>query len=119
MKRTGPTNQHLKNLVDELRDLASKQNAKIWYRIANDLEKSTRQRRVVNLSRINRFVKDNESIIVPGKVLGSGILEHKVTVAAFNFSKSAVDKIKKNGSCLSIKELIEKNPKGKGVRIIG
>ena len=119
MKRTGPTNQQLRKLVDDLRDLASKDNTKIWTRIANDLEKSTRNRRVVNLSRINRFVKENESIIVPGKVLGSGILDHKVTVAAFNFSKSAVEKINKNGSCLSIKELIEKNPTGKGIRIIG
>tara|TARA_B100000315_G_C14311484_1_gene466577 strand:+ start:276 stop:635 length:360 start_codon:yes stop_codon:yes gene_type:complete len=119
MKRKGATNLQLRNLVKELRDLSSKQNVKIWDRIANDLEKATRQRRIVNLSRINRFVKENESIIVPGKVLGSGVLDHKVTVAAFNFSKSAVEKISKVGACLTIKELIEKNPQGKGIRIIG
>lgn len=119
MKRTGPTNPQLRKLIMELRDLASKQNVKIWSRIADDLEKPTRQKRIVNLSRINRFVKENESIIVPGKVLGSGALDHKVTIAAFNFSRSAINKIKKVGNYLTIEELIQKNPQGKGIRIIG
>lgn len=119
MKRTGPTNQQLKSLISKLRELSSRENAKIWGRIADDLEVSSRDRRVVNLSRINIFVSDNESIIVPGKVLGSGLLDHKVNVAAFNFSKSAIEKINKVGSCMTIDELIQKNPKGKGIRIIG
>ena len=37
---------------------------------------------------------DGDVIVVPGKVLGTGDLNRKVTVAAFSFSKSAVEKIR-------------------------
>lgn len=120
MKQTGPTNVYLKQLITELRKESSTQSAKIWSRIADDLSKSTRQRRIVNLSRINRNTKADEVVIVPGKVLGTGILEHGVTIAAFAFSESAKERIKQaNGKCLTIQELVKQNPKGKAVRIIG
>jgi len=56
---------------------------------------------------------------VPGKVLGTGELNKKITVAAYTFSEQAVQKINAKGKCLSIKELVEKNPKGNKVRIMG
>src|SRR3989344_3895079 len=119
VKRTGPTNVQTVALIQLLRKHASEQNVNLWRRIADDLEMSTRQRREVNLFRIDKHTKDNEAIIVPGKVPGPGDLGHKVTVAAFNFSQSAVEKIRKaNGVCLTIPELLQKNPKGQNVRII-
>ena len=67
-----------------------------------------------------RFTKPNEIIIVPGKVLGSGSLNHSLTVAAFSFSESAREIIEQaKGKCLTIKELVQKNPKAKDVKIIG
>lgn len=120
VKRTGPTNIQTIALIQLLRKQSSEQNVNLWRRIADDLEMSTRSRREVNLFRINIHTKDNEMIIVPGKVLGTGDLQHKVTVAAFNFSQSAMEKIKKaNGVCLTIPEMLQKNPKGQNVRIIG
>jgi ribosomal protein L18E len=50
-KRTGPTNIHLQQLVRELKKLSTKEKAPIWKRIAEDLAKSTRQRREVNIAR--------------------------------------------------------------------
>ena len=120
MKRTGPTNNHLRELISRLKELSAKQKAPIWKRIAEDLEASTRDRRVVNLSRINRFSKDNDLIVVPGKVLSSGNLDKKVTVAAWDFSEMAKKKIKDaNSKAMAIEELLDNNPKGKGVKIIG
>lgn len=120
MKHTGPTNQYLQELISELRKESSMQSADVWSRIAADLSKPTRQRRIVNLSRINRFTKPNETIIVPGKVLGSGALNHSLVVAAYSFSDSAKERIKEaKGKCITIKELVKQNPKGKDVRIIG
>lgn len=84
-----------------------------------DLEKPSRNRRAVNLFKIEKYAKENETIIVPGKVLGTGELTKKVTVVAFNFSDSAFKKIKEKGSVVSIEELLKSNPKGKKVRIIG
>ena len=120
MKHTGPTTLELRKLIVELRKLANKQKVNLWKRIAMDLEKPTRQRRVVNLSRINRFTKPQETIIIPGKVLGTGMLEHGVTIAAFAFSGTSKQKIEEaKGKAIIITELLKQNPKGKDVRIIG
>ncbi|PIN81165.1 50S ribosomal protein L18e [Candidatus Woesearchaeota archaeon CG10_big_fil_rev_8_21_14_0_10_30_7] len=119
MKKTGPSNKNVQLLIEELKKDSNNQKADIWKRIAKDLEKSTRQRRVVNISRINRFTKENETVIVPGKVLGSGELNHVVTVAALSFSNGAKQIIEQKGKCLTIQELLKNNPKGKDVRIIG
>lgn len=118
--RTGPTNQNLKILIQDLKKLSTDSNTLIWKRLAVDLEKPTRQRRVVNLSRINNYTKDNDTIVVPGKVLGSGLLDHKITIAAYNFSSSALDKINRSKSkAISIRELMKENIKAKKVKIIG
>ena len=120
MKRTGPSNKHLKALIQELRKESSTQKAGLWKRIADDLEKPTRRRREVNISRINRNTKANETVIVPGKVLGTGTLGHALVIAAWSFSEGAKKRIQESkGKVLSIPELLKQNPKGKDVRIIG
>jgi len=120
MKRTGPTNPILNDLISELKKRSIEQDANLWKRIAEDLEKPTRQRRAVNLSRISRHTKENETIVVPGKVLGSGTLDHKLTIAALNFSQGALDKIIKAGAkVVALDEISKESPKGKRIRIIG
>jgi len=116
MKRTGPTNPHLKELIRELKTLSIKEKVNIWKAIAKELEKPARKRRKVNLYKINKFTKENETAIIPGKVLSLGHLDKKITVAAFQFSEAAKKKIH---STISINELMHKNPKGKNIRIIG
>lgn len=120
VKRTGTTNPHLKNLIVELKKKAIVDSAPLWKRLATDLEKPTRNKRIVNLSRINRSAKENETVIVPGKVLGSGAIDHKVTVVAFAFSDGAVEKLKEQKcDMISISDFMNKNPKTSEVRIIG
>jgi large subunit ribosomal protein L18e len=120
MKRTGTTNKYLKELIGELKKLSIEEKVAIWKRVAVDLEKPTRQRRIVNLSSINRYTKDGEVIVVPGKVLGTGNIDHKITVAAQSFSDSAKKVIEDaKGKAITIKQLVKDNPKGKNVRIIG
>ena len=115
MKRTGPTNLELKKLIVELKEASVTNKVDIWDAVARELEKSTRQRRAVNVYKLNRVTKPKETVVVPGKVLGTGDVDHEVTVAAFQFSSSARSKVK----TMSIPELIKSNPKGKDVRIIG
>ena len=117
VKRTGPTNVHMRKLISILK----KSESKLWKRVAKDLLKPARQRRKVNLSKINRYSKENETIVVPGKVLSNGeIIDKKRTIAAYAFSKASREKIKAAGSkALSLTELYEKNPKGKKVKLIG
>lgn len=117
-KRTGPTNEYLQSLIVELRKKSYEHKSPIWMRLAEELNRPTRQRRAVNLYAINKFTKDKETIVVPGKVLAVGELDHAVNVAAWAFSHGALEKIKKNGKVMSINELIKESPKGKGIRII-
>lgn len=118
-KRTGPTNPYLKQLIENLRKKSFELNTPIWKTIAEKLEKPTRQRIEVNLSDIERNSKEGDIIIVPGKVLASGNLTKKITIAAWKFSAQAIEKIKKSKSkALTIEELLEKNPKGSGIKII-
>ena len=119
-KITGTSNPYLKQLIRELKRLSLKEKTALWRATALNLEKPTRKRRSINLVKIEKYAKDQETILVPGKVLGSGALDHSVVVAAFNFSTGARALIENaKGKCLTIQELIKQNPKGKNVRVIG
>ncbi|MEM3555369.1 MAG: 50S ribosomal protein L18e [Candidatus Micrarchaeia archaeon] len=115
MKR-GPESRKTIQLIDTLKKKAVENKAAVWRRVAERLSKPARRRSEVNVHKINRCTKQGDMIVVPGKVLGSGSINHAVTVAAHSFSASAVEKIRKaGGSCISIEEAVERNPKGSGV----
>ena len=106
------------NLIGELKKLSIEQQVKVWKVIATELERSTRQKREVNVYKLDKFAREGETVIVPGKVLGSGALSKKLTVAALSFSDSAKEKIITNkGEALSIEDIMKKNPKS--IRIMG
>ncbi|MGM5484918.1 MAG: 50S ribosomal protein L18e [Nanobdellota archaeon] len=113
-------NIQTEGLIKELKKKSSEESVGIWRRIALDLEKPTRSRRIVNLFKINKFAKDKETVVVPGKVLGTGLLDKKVNVVAYSISDQAKEKLNKSGSSyMGLDELLQKNPKGKNVRILG
>ena len=119
VKRTGPTNPELNSLIEELKKKSVEEGVKLWKRLAKDLAKPTRQRRIVNIYKINRSAREGETVVVPGKVLNMGELDKKINVAAFSFSDKAKEKINSVAKTMSIKELMENNPEGKKVRIMG
>ncbi len=113
-------NPELIALINKLKEQSRVNNVKIWRDIASRLERPNRLYAEVNLSKIERYCKDGETIIVPGKVLGSGMLNKRVTVAAWKFTKSAEEKIKKaGGRVLTIEDLMNENPRGSNIRIMG
>ena len=86
-----------------------------------ELKRPTRQRRAVNIYKINKHAREGEIALIPGKVLSLGDLNKKIIVAAYQFSQEAKEKINKKGKAITIKELIKQypDPKGKKIRIIG
>jgi large subunit ribosomal protein L18e len=119
MVKITKTNPEIKKIVLSLKEQSRKEDAAIWKDIAKRLERPTRNTAEVNISDINRHSSPDEMILVPGKVLGNGTLDHKVNVAAMSFSTSAEEKISTaGGECMAILEAIEKNPKGNGIRIM-
>ncbi|RME52583.1 50S ribosomal protein L18e [Candidatus Woesearchaeota archaeon] len=119
MHITKKTNTERARLIQELKKHARETKAKLWQRVAQDLERPTRKTRIVNLYKINRYAKDGETVLVPGKVLGTGELNRSVHVAAFAFSEEAKRKISAGGRALTVEELMKENPKGQKVRILG
>jgi large subunit ribosomal protein L18e len=120
MKKANPTNPNLISTIRFLKKSGKENDAKIWRSIAEALARTRRKRIAVNLSRVNRYTKEGETVAIPGKVLAAGEIDHPVIVSAFAFSKKAITKIEKaKGKCLSYAELLKKNPKGTHVRIIG
>lgn len=118
VKRTGPTNYQTQVLLDEIRPKTLK--SRFWKRVAGEISRPARMRRIVNIYKINFFAQDGETIVVPGKVLGVGELGKKVEVAALSFSNDAKEKIlAAKGKVMTIKELLQKNPEAKKVRILG
>ncbi len=113
--RSGIENKRLLALLFELK----KADKEIWKKVARELGKPTRRRPSVNVSKIEEYLNQGETVLVPGKVLGAGNLSKKVEVAAFSFSESARTIIEKNGGkIMSIDELMKSNPEGKNVRVL-
>jgi len=119
MKIARKSNPRLISLVNDLKAKSREEEAPIWRDIAKRLEKPSRNYAEVNLSQINRHSTEGETVIVAGKVLGSGSVDHSVNVAALDFSLKAREKVEAKGKCYSIEGLMEENPKGSGIRIIG
>lgn len=118
-KPTGPTNPILQDLIKQLRAKGYNEKIPFLIDLAEKIEKSERKRAEVNLSKLEKICKKDEIVVIPGKVLSSGNLKKPLTVAAVNFSMSAVEKIQDaGGKVLSINELIQENPKGTNVRIV-
>ena len=114
------TNQIVIQMVKTLRGASKKNNAPIWERLADLALKPTRAKRTINLGQLDKFVADNDVVIVPGKVLGTGNLSHKITLCSFSISTTGAKKITESGGkVLDISQIIKNHPTGKGVKIIG
>lgn len=117
MKRTGPTNYQLQLLLTELEPKVKE--SRFWKRVVKDLKRPSRQKGTVNIYKINKFAREGEMVLIPGKVLSVGDIDKKIDVAAVNFSVEAKRKIlEAEGKTMSIKELLQTNPDGKKVRIL-
>ena len=119
MLQSGATDPNTRALINALKKASTKHDARIWKRIAELISRPARKRAAVNVGKIARYTNADDIIVVPGKVLGSGVLPHKVTVAALNASATARSVIVgSGGSLISINELLNEHPKGTGVTII-
>ena len=109
--------------IDMLKVLkkASKENeAPIWAKVADYVQKSRSNQKIVNLTKIDETTEDGNAIVITGKILGTGNISHKILVSSLSISNSAAKKIiESGGEVLQFSEMIQKFPTGKGVKIIG
>lgn len=108
-------NTQLSKLIESLKT----EKKGFWKKVAYELARPRRSRNEVNLSKLETYAGEGIVVLVPGKVLGSGDISKKVTVAAFSFSDSAKRLIEaKGGKIMSIDQLRASNKDGKDVMIL-
>jgi len=107
-------------MAKDLKKASTKNDAPIWAKLAEYALKPSIARRDLNLNRIEQLTKDNDTVVFPGKVLGTGNISHKITLFSFSISESAANKmIEKGGRRITYSDLSEQNPTGKGVVLLG
>ncbi len=117
---TRKSNSTLVKTITELKEASRKNEAPLWRSIANRLEGSSRNWPSVNVSKLEYNVSKNGKAVIPGKLMGTGIITKKMTVAAYSFTNSAKEKIQSaGGKCLTYNEMIKAAPKGTDVKVIG
>ncbi len=118
-KKIHKTNPQLMELIDALKQTAREQHVAIWKELARRLEAPSKNHAEVNLSRLNRSTSSNDVVVVPGKVLGTGSIDHPISIAALNFSEAARAKIlAASGTIATLGEVIETEPRGSNIKII-
>ncbi|MFH1978064.1 MAG: 50S ribosomal protein L18e [Candidatus Aenigmatarchaeota archaeon] len=111
-------NPVLKSLLVDLNEKGLK--APVWKAVAKGLNRPSRIGHEMNVQRLSKLTKAKEKVIVPGVVLAIGEIDKPITVAALRFTETAQKKIEKaGGHCLSIEDMMEKEPKGSGLRVLG
>jgi len=116
MKRTGPSNPNTQAIIQLLN---KSDQPRLWRRVAELINKPLRKKRVLNVDQLSNLVKNGDIVVIPSKLLGSGVIDKKIVVGAMQFSNEAKRKIMSaGGTPLSIIELWEKHPKGTEVRIL-
>lgn len=94
--------------------------SRFWRAVAQEILKQRRRRRTVNVIHISRSTNPNDSVVVPGKVLGTGAIEHPITLGTYSCSQVALKKIERaGGKVLPIEEMVKRNPSGKGLKVLG
>ncbi len=120
MRNKGATSLNARKTIAELEKAGRKRKEKVWKTVAKILSASRRQRTEVNLWKLDKIAKLNSGkiLIVPGKVLGKGILTAKFSVAALEFSESARKALAEKGEAIDLTELVEKKAKPSNVMIV-
>ena len=114
------TNQTLVNTIGQLKEQSRDTGSALWRDVAMRLSKSRSQWAQPNLSRLSRYAPEGATVLVPGKLLGSGDVLGSPTVVAYSFSSGARAKIEQAGGVvMSLDQLMKSNPKGEGVFILG
>ncbi len=101
-----------RNDVKEWLDVLSKasksdKTPKLWGRVYELLAVPARRRVGVNLYKLNKHTKEGDNVVVPGKVLSMGSLDHKINIAALEYSKKAIQQLgSANCKMVTIQEMI-------------
>ena len=112
-------NRQLIDMIKSLEQASDETGKAIWKALAEELDKPKRRRIAVNLSRIERHTKEDDVVVVPGKVLAAGSLSKPLRIVAYAFSEGALEKIKlAKSEAMNLEELLESDIQPSQIKII-
>ena len=85
------------DMLKTLKKASKENNAPIWAKVADYVQKSRSNQKIVNLTKINQTTEDGNAVVITGKILGTGSILHKVSVSSLSISNSAAKKIIESG----------------------
>ncbi|HMK83923.1 MAG TPA: 50S ribosomal protein L18e [Candidatus Bathyarchaeia archaeon] len=113
------TNTELIEAIRFLKTKARANKANIWSVAADQLSRPRSARAVLNLNHVARATSSNSLVFIPGKLLGSGLIKHRVVIGAFQYSHVARTKVEQaGGKCMSLKDFVTTYPDGSKVTIM-
>lgn len=87
----------------------TERNKNLFRRIIKIASRPKRRRIVVDLGKLDTYANDADNIVVPGKVLGAGLLRKKFSISAVGYSESALESLNLSGcEILSIEEMTKR-----------
>jgi len=118
LKRTISSTE-LSDVIRFLKIKGRENKARIWSIAADQLSRPRRARAVLNLNHISRSTKPDSLVFVPGKLLGSGAINHRVVIGAFEYSMTAREKVERaGGQCMALEDFVARYPKGSNVTVM-
>lgn len=117
--KKGTEKEDLRRLILKLEKAGRKEKCQLWVTAAELLALPRRRMVQVNVGKIEKLSADGQVALVPGKLLGDGIIEKKLSIAAYECTPGAKKKVEAAGGVvMPIEELFAKNPKGTGILLV-
>jgi len=112
----GHGEKELKSLKDAYRST----KRSIWNDLYRRIKRSSRSEFTrVNTSKLNRLAPEGAFIVVPGKVLGTGNVDKKLTVGALSYSRAARARIEgAGGKALTLSEFLASYSNNGGIMVV-
>jgi len=109
----------LSDMIRFLKIKGRENKARIWSIAADQLSRPRRARTVLNVNHVSRSTEPDSLVLVPGKLLGSGAINHRVVIGAFEYSEAAREKVERaGGECMALKDFVTRYPKGSNVTMM-
>jgi len=117
MKPIDKKNLQTQKLIEELYKFSKENKKEVYAIIAKQLKAPVRKTNGINLFKLQKlnYVTDGDTVVIPGKLLGCGNLDKKITIYANKVSKSTI--LKYNNIKL-LSELIKDKVDYKKIKII-
>ncbi len=111
----GPESIVKQRLLNQLR----KAKKPVWKRVREILLQPKRREVEVNLRKLGKVTKKDDVVVVPGKILAVGSLDHPITLAYVDASKAALKGLEASKSkVMPLQKFLENDAEQKNIKIV-